>query len=338
MKSNRNQPMDIINATPEMFDRLMEIWESAIRATHDFLTEEKIVFYRKEIRTKYLAAIDELEVFQDGQELLGFVGITHPKSNGQKIVPAKIEMLFVDPAYHGKGIGRKLVEHIVSKRDPVELDVNEQNPEALGFYRHCGFQIVERSEKDGLGDPFPLLHLSNDRSILIRNEQPDDFNAIKEILLRAFEGHPHSNQMEYRLVELLREQKGLSLGLVVVSANAKKILGHIAFSPVRIENGNSDISINWFGIGPLAVSPEFQKQGIGSRLILTGMDEMRKRGASGCVLVGDPEYYKRFGFCSHPNLVVNGVPQEFVLVCSFSNVYVPKGEVVFHPAFEACSH
>lgn len=148
--------MEIISAAPKDFERLVCIWEAAVRATHHFLPEEKIVFYRVQI-PKYLAAVPELELAVENGNIFGFIGTVPPSEDK----PASIEMLFVDPGVHGRGIGKALVNHVATKYDPLTLDVNEQNPGGLAFYRRVGFHVLGRSETDSLGDPFPLLHLSN---------------------------------------------------------------------------------------------------------------------------------------------------------------------------------
>lgn len=140
---------DIGEVQEHDFDMLTAIWEASVRATHVFLQETDIVWLRPRIRNDYLIHV-ELRVFRDEHHtILGFVGVAD----------AKIEMLFITPQARGKGIGRQLLQYAIHHLKAVELDVNEQNPEAVGFYQHHGFEIVGRSPLDGQGQPFPLLHM-----------------------------------------------------------------------------------------------------------------------------------------------------------------------------------
>ena len=107
-------------------------------------------------------------------------------------------------------------------------------------------------------------------------------------------------------------------------------MGHIAFSPVTFSDGSK----NWYGLGPISVMPNYQKQGIGKSLVNEGIGLLKDLGAEGCVLVGDPKYYERLGFRSPNRLKHEGVPQENFLALPFRN-RIPKGTVQFHRAFSA---
>jgi len=109
-----------------------------------------------------------------------------------------------------------------------------------------------------------------------------------------------------------------------------QVVGHIAFSPVTISDG----SIGWYGLGPVSVLPEYQKKGIGKSLINKGLSMLKGLAGQGCTLVGDPNYYKRFGFRNIPDLVYEGIPQEVFLVLPFAE-NVPQGIVLFHEGFLA---
>ena len=139
----------IRRAIPADSSRLIEVWESAVRKTHLFLTEADIQFYLPQVRDIYLPAL-EVWLFEKDAEVVGLIGL-----DGNKV-----EMLFVDPAYHGKGIGKALLAHAQHLKGKLSVDVNEQNPAALAFYLHCGFIKTGRSELDGEGKPFPLIHLA----------------------------------------------------------------------------------------------------------------------------------------------------------------------------------
>lgn len=142
--------MRIEPAGPEDLPQLARIWEAAVRATHRFLAEEDILLLRPLVRDGYLPAARPLAVARGtGGEALGFAG-----AEGRRL-----EMLFVDPARHRGGIGTALLRHAVDAWEVERVDVNEQNPQALAFYLRRGFVVASRSERDGLGKPFPLLHL-----------------------------------------------------------------------------------------------------------------------------------------------------------------------------------
>ncbi len=162
----------------------------------------------------------------------------------------------------------------------------------------------------------------------ICGETPGDIEAISSITEAAFENHPHSQHTEQFIINALRAAKALAISLV--AKNGQQVVGHIAFSRVTV----SDRSQDWYGMGPLSVLPEHQKQGIGKALVLEGLSRLRSLGADGCILVGDPDYYKRFGFKNFPDLNHEGVPQQYVLALPFGE-NIPQGIVTFHQAFFA---
>lgn len=137
--------------TPHLSDypELVRVWEASVRATHDFLPEGYILLLREHVLRKYLDAVMLVCCKDSKRHILGFAGV----ANG------RVDMLFVAPEHRGQGIGRRLLRHAVHELNAERLDVNEQNPQALGFYLHEGFEIYGRSETDGLGQPYPLLHL-----------------------------------------------------------------------------------------------------------------------------------------------------------------------------------
>ncbi len=129
--------------------KLVAIWERAVRATHTFLAEEDIVFY-KSVVSEALSGMEVWEAVDSAGEPVGFMGL-----DGKNI-----EMLFVDADQHGKGVGRMLVIHAIDlKGNDLKVDVNEQNEGAARFYNRMGFVQTSRSELDGSGNPFPILHL-----------------------------------------------------------------------------------------------------------------------------------------------------------------------------------
>lgn len=162
----------------------------------------------------------------------------------------------------------------------------------------------------------------------IRKESPADIDAITHVTIEAFKDVEVSNQTEHYIVEGLRDHGELTISLVAEIDG--RVVGHIALSPVTI----SDDTKNWYGLGPISVLPELQNQGIGKALMLEGLAELKKLGAAGCALVGDPGYYNRFGFKQQTGLKHHGVPDEVFLVQSFDGT-MPSGEVEFYEAFRA---
>jgi len=166
--------------------------------------------------------------------------------------------------------------------------------------------------------------------MIIKNETPSDMNAISEVTIAAFKTLPISKHTEQFIIKALRDADALTISLVAEVDG--QMVGHIAFSPVAI----SDHSPNWYGLGPLSVLPEYQKQGIGKALVLKGLSLLKALGAQGCALVGDPGYYVRFGFRNIPDLIYEGIPQEVFLALPF-NKQTARGTVVFHEGFSAKS-
>jgi putative acetyltransferase len=164
--------------------------------------------------------------------------------------------------------------------------------------------------------------------LIIRNERAADIEEITEVTIAAFKNHPISNHTEQFIIKALRAAGALTISLVAEIDG--HIVGHIAFSPVTISDGTKD----WYGLGPVSVLPDYQKQGIGKALINKGLSLLRDMDGQGCALLGDPNYYKRFGFRNHPELIHEGIPQEFFLVLPFTEK-VPGGIVVFHAGFKA---
>ncbi|WP_266204112.1 GNAT family N-acetyltransferase [Pontibacter kalidii] len=139
----------IYTAGPEDFAALTEVWEASVRATHHFLSEEDILFYKPLVQHEYLGLV-ELHYVRDAKgRVAGFLGT----------LDGKVEMLFIRPESRGQGIGKKLLQYAVQALKATALDVNEQNEQAVGFYEHFGFRTVGRSEVDGTGKPYPILHM-----------------------------------------------------------------------------------------------------------------------------------------------------------------------------------
>jgi putative acetyltransferase len=131
------------------YPRVVEVWEASVRATHHFLTEADIQFFKPLVRDE-LPHVAQLACMRDGEgQVAGFIGLEQNK----------VEMLFVHPSWRGQGIGRRLMTYAVTTLGATMVDVNEQNMQALDFYLRMGFEVIGRSALDSTGKPFPLLHL-----------------------------------------------------------------------------------------------------------------------------------------------------------------------------------
>jgi putative acetyltransferase len=166
------------------------------------------------------------------------------------------------------------------------------------------------------------------QTFIIREEVSEDIDRIAKVTREAFASHPRSKQTEHFIINELRRANAMSVSLVAEVTGI--VVGHIAFSPVRISDGSSD----WYGLGPVSVFPAFQRQGIGQELVKSGLEALRKKGAKGCVVFGSPLFYGRFGFVCNPNMWLLDVPQEFFQSLQFG-VERAQGEVTYHAAFSA---
>lgn len=168
------------------------------------------------------------------------------------------------------------------------------------------------------------------RESIIRDEQPADIEAIGQITELAFQTLAISRHTEQFIIRDLRRSGALTISLV--AELDRKVVGHIAFSPATLSDGSQ----GWYMLGPISVIPDLHKKGIGSALMHAGLDKVKAMKAQGCALVGDPAYYKRFGFRSDPRCTMDGVPQQFVQILPFSK-HVPSGNLIHHEAFNAKS-
>lgn len=158
-------------------------------------------------------------------------------------------------------------------------------------------------------------------------ETPGDREAIFTLTQAAFKDHPHSQQTEGYIIDALREAGALTLSLVARVDG--RVAGHIAFSPVAISDGSAD----WYALGPVAVEPALQGQGIGAALVREGLERLKALGAAGCVVMGEPSYYSRFGFAQMPALTYPGVPAQYFMAQVFTRP--AQGRVTHHKGFEA---
>jgi len=139
---------NVVDKTHELYNKLVKVWEDSVRATHDFLTEseiEKIKLYVPEA----LKRVQNLVVAEEDGEPIAFIGVENKK----------IEMLFVSPENRGKGIGRQLVNYAINNFGINTVTVNEQSPQAVGFYGRLGFEIYKRTDTDEQGNNYPLLYM-----------------------------------------------------------------------------------------------------------------------------------------------------------------------------------
>lgn len=140
---------DVTPIEPADYPRVLVVWEASVRATHHFVTEKDIEFFRRMLGDR-LPRLPNLVGSRDGRgEVIGFISVSG----------RNLDMLFVHPDWRGTGVGRRLLEYAVRSLHATTLDVNEQNEQALGFYRHMGFEVTGRSERDGTGKPYPILHM-----------------------------------------------------------------------------------------------------------------------------------------------------------------------------------
>lgn len=170
-------------------------------------------------------------------------------------------------------------------------------------------------------------------NVEIRSETPADIDAIDAVTSAAFLNAPHTDHTEQFIVKALRNAGQLSISLVAVLDG--NVIGHVAISPVTISPLTpTNAARDWYGLGPISVRPEHQARGVGSLLMKRALADLRKRGAAGCVLLGDPKYYARFGFKPEPSLVLPDVPPQYFQALVFSGA-VPAGRVTYHRALSA---
>jgi len=142
--------MIVENVHPRDYAELLNVWENSVRATHDFITDEDIEFFKPIIMEQAFPAVT-LRCIKDADgSIIGFIGVND----------SKIEMLFVLNKARGNGIGRQLLQYAIEQFAVTKVDVNEQNPLAVGFYQHLGFKVQSRSPIDDMGNPFPILHMA----------------------------------------------------------------------------------------------------------------------------------------------------------------------------------
>lgn len=165
-----------------------------------------------------------------------------------------------------------------------------------------------------------------DNELIIQRERPSDHDEITQVIQLAFNDAPYSDQQEHLIVQALRDAGALELA--IIARIGSDIVGFAAISPVQISDGAEQ----WYGLGPIAVLPGFQGQGIGSMLVDEALSGLKARGTAGCVVLGDPDFYSRFGFEPDRRLEFANFDPEFFQSIRFDNSPA-QGEVTYHPAF-----
>lgn len=162
--------------------------------------------------------------------------------------------------------------------------------------------------------------------MIIRPETTADIDAIHAVTERAFATAQHSDGTEPAIIDGLREQGSLTLSLVAQASG--ELIGHVAFSPVKIAGQD----LGWVGLGPVSVLPDHQGRGTGHALITEGLKHVQAMGVKGCVVLGDPAYYSRFGFVADAGLWFAQVPPEYFMGLAFAGA-LPAGEVTYARPF-----
>ncbi len=149
IEENTMKITEVENRTPDLINQLLEVWEGSVRATHLFLSDDEIKSI-KEYVPQALNGIAHLVIAEnDSGHPVAFMGIED----------SSLEMLFVAPEERGKGLGKRLIQYGIENYAVERLAINEQNPQAKGFYEHMGFQVYKRTDLDEQGNPYPLLYM-----------------------------------------------------------------------------------------------------------------------------------------------------------------------------------
>lgn len=130
------------------YPRLEDIWDSAVSNTHHFLAKEDFEYFKKNI-PNYFEFVELYVHINSTEQITGFIGVAE----------GNLEMLFIHNDFRGSGLGKLLLNYAIDRLHISKVDVNEQNHQAVGFYEHMGFKLLDRSETDEQGKPYPILHL-----------------------------------------------------------------------------------------------------------------------------------------------------------------------------------
>jgi putative acetyltransferase len=240
--------------------------------------------------------------------------------------------VYVHPNFTRRGIGRRLFRRVVQElarlgRTQAWLDASLPS---VAFYRAMGCTgESERVHRVGGRVDLRCMRMGyRIGGVVVCPEKPNDIAQISAVVEQAFRPYSKTPRSEPYIVTELRDAGALALSLVASLEGL--VVGHAAFSRVQVSDGTRE----WYGLGPLAVAPEFQRRGIGRALVLMGLAEIEKQGAAGCVVLGDPAYYGRFGFSSRPDLQLPGVPLGHFQSLAFGAAQA-TGSVGYHHAFSA---
>jgi predicted N-acetyltransferase YhbS len=166
--------------------------------------------------------------------------------------------------------------------------------------------------------------------IIIRQECLDDTSAVSRVTIAAFLAAPHTSHTEHFIIEALRKAGKLTVSRV--ATHNEEVVGHVAASPIEIDGTDE----GWYGLGPVSVLAGYRHRGIGSALVMDALLVLSSAGAAGCVVLGDPGFYERFGFKASGSLRLAGVPAEYFMAVAF-DASMPSGDVSYHEAFHAQS-
>ena len=141
--------IEVKDRTEVLTEQLLKVWESSVKATHLFLSDNELNSIKRYV-PQALTAVPVLVIAENENGIpVGFMGIADKK----------LEMLFVSNENRGQGIGKKLIQYGIKNYSVDNLAVNEQNPLAIGFYEHMGFETYKRTDSDEQGNPYPLLYM-----------------------------------------------------------------------------------------------------------------------------------------------------------------------------------
>lgn len=139
--------------TSQLLERLLNVWEDSVRATHHFLSDAEVNQIKKYV-PQALNGVEHLIIAEiEFDKVVAFMGTEN----------SRLEMLFLSPEERGKGIGKQLLQYGIQNYGICEVTVNEQNPQAVGFYEHMGFETYKRTDLDEEGNPYPLLYMKWER-------------------------------------------------------------------------------------------------------------------------------------------------------------------------------
>ncbi len=193
-------------------------------------------------------------------------------------------------------------------------------------------EVTECSGKLRSHDIFQFMQCMQSQSfnmdIIIRREEATDIDNITQLTQSSFQDISYSTHTEQFIINALRRHNQLTISLVAIKRNT--LVGHVAISPITLSSGTPA----WYGLGPVSVLLEHQRQGIGSKLIRAALAELQRLGGQGCVVLGNSSFYGRFGFKVTSTLHLPGVPREYFQALLLGEE-LPIGTVRYHQAFDA---